>query len=347
MRAFVADVAGDTSRAIELASLADGLLAPSELMLKFLLPYIMGKAYRYQGKLDLAEKCARQGIEISRKAKSLFSMAGVMHELVLVSRLQGRLREASKLVDDFEALPKEPGDEGPTVKVLADRAEVERERGDLASAEATMATVLQNVHRWGLPSDMYFCHMMKCRIELSAGRPDSAAKDVEYADQLTRASMVYSSMFPSLEAERVRTLLARGMLPAARAWMEEYRFPDEGSRVNRELILMTRARVLTADGRAREALSSLASLAAEAEAGGRGGRLLEILVLQAAAFLAAGDGDAAGASLRRALVLAEPEGYCRVFLDEGEPIRTLLYRLAESREGLEPHLSDFARRLSR
>ena len=54
------------------------------------------------------------------------------------------------------------------------------------------------------------------------------------------------------------------------------------------------------------------------------GSLLEILVVQALAFQARGDNPQACASLERALTLAEPEGYVRLFVDEGEPMRLLM-----------------------
>src|SRR3989304_5000888 len=61
-----------------------------------------------------------------------------------------------------------------------------------------------------------------------------------------------------------------------------------------------------------------------AEEGGRKGSVVEILVLQAIAYHAQGNLPAALMSLQHALVLAEPEGYVRMFLDEGSSIMDLL-----------------------
>jgi LuxR family maltose regulon positive regulatory protein len=61
-----------------------------------------------------------------------------------------------------------------------------------------------------------------------------------------------------------------------------------------------------------------------AEEKARLGSTLEILLLQALAFSARGKEAAALAVLERALTLAEPEGYIRLFVDEGEPIVALL-----------------------
>jgi len=72
----------------------------------------------------------------------------------------------------------------------------------------------------------------------------------------------------------------------------------------------------------------------DAAACGRTGSLIEILVLAALADSAVGRRDQALGVLQQALVLAEPEGYARIFLDEGAPMHTLL---AENRSQLAHH----------
>ena len=69
--------------------------------------------------------------------------------------------------------------------------------------------------------------------------------------------------------------------------------------------------------------------------------MIEILVLQAFAHEARGDNPAALAPLEHALALAEPEGYVRVFVDEGMPMSQLLSEAAA--HGIMP---DYAARLS-
>ena len=57
-----------------------------------------------------------------------------------------------------------------------------------------------------------------------------------------------------------------------------------------------------------------------AEEGGRTGSAIEILILQALAHHMQGDISAALVPLERVLTLAEPEGYVRIFVDEGKPM---------------------------
>lgn len=63
---------------------------------------------------------------------------------------------------------------------------------------------------------------------------------------------------------------------------------------------------------------------AAAQQGQRAGSVIEILALQALASQARGNGPAALAALEQALTLAAPEGYVRLFLDEGPPMVALL-----------------------
>jgi LuxR family maltose regulon positive regulatory protein len=65
-------------------------------------------------------------------------------------------------------------------------------------------------------------------------------------------------------------------------------------------------------------------------AAGRHGRLIEVLVLQAMCLYMRRDEAAARDALLEALALAEPEGYVRIFADEGQPMAELLLGLRKS-----------------
>jgi LuxR family maltose regulon positive regulatory protein len=115
----------------------------------------------------------------------------------------------------------------------------------------------------------------------------------------------------------------------------------------REFEHITFARVLLAQARIKheeralgDALRLLNRLLKAAEAAERTGSTLEILVLLALAQQARGDACAGVELLQRALDLVEPEGYVRIFVDEGEPLTDLLQVVA--RDGV---AWDYARRL--
>ena len=137
--------------------------------------------------------------------------------------------------------------------------------------------------------------------------------------------------------------VALGRLAVALGWAREQGLSveDELSYL-REFDAITLARVLLAcyrSGRAEGSISGVVGLLARllkaAEEGGRKGSLIEIRILQAMAYHAQGRLPAALLPLQHALTLAEPEGYVRMFLDEGEEMRFLIsdFRLLISRKG--------------
>ena len=102
---------------------------------------------------------------------------------------------------------------------------------------------------------------------------------------------------------------------------------------------ITLARVLIAqyqndrmEGSIQAAMQLLERLLQAAEEGSRMGSVIEILVLQALAFQAQGSITHALVPLERALTLAEPEGFVRIFVDEGKSMAELLKRL-EAKDG--------------
>ena len=70
------------------------------------------------------------------------------------------------------------------------------------------------------------------------------------------------------------------------------------------------------------------------------GSVIEILVVQALAFQAQGNVSQALAFMERALALAEPEGYVRIFVDEGEPMRLLIEKLPRGQDKTFPGYVD-------
>jgi LuxR family maltose regulon positive regulatory protein len=83
-------------------------------------------------------------------------------------------------------------------------------------------------------------------------------------------------------------------------------------------------RVLIALDRADETLPLLERLLEAAQSMGRHGDEIRYLILRTLAFYAQGDNNSAMSSLNLALHQAKPEGYVRIFVDEGEAMAALL-----------------------
>jgi LuxR family maltose regulon positive regulatory protein len=160
---------------------------------------------------------------------------------------------------------------------------------------------------------------------------------------LDEAQHVYTGDFlPNVRpvpALKARLLAAQGQFGEALSWAREQGLSvDDDVSYRREFEHVTLARVLLssytahrAGASADEAARLLQRLLTAAEAGERAGSVIEILVLQALTQHARGDTPGALAPLERALTLAEPEGYVRVFVGEGPPMVALLRAVAKQR----------------
>jgi LuxR family maltose regulon positive regulatory protein len=162
-------------------------------------------------------------------------------------------------------------------------------------------------------------------IRQAAGDPAGALEAIGEAEH---GSPVPAGLLYPAPAQRARLLLAQGDVAAAARWTHESGLHAEDEpRYPREPGYLVLARVLLAQDRPAEALALLDRMHATAAAQARVGSLIEIGALRALGLAASGEEAAAVAALARALTLACPRGYVRVFADEGPPMAALLARL--------------------
>jgi LuxR family maltose regulon positive regulatory protein len=180
---------------------------------------------------------------------------------------------------------------------------------------------------------LLFGHSLRAQLHLAEGDLAAARAAVEQAQRLAHGDDL-AYMAAVLEGLQARLDVAQGDVAAATRWARSHRWTgrDEPDRV-REAEQMGVAWVLIATAssagpeRGRDlhkVTSVLARLLEAAEAAGRSESAIKFRALQATAFQARDDLQSALSALERALSLAEPEGYVRTFVDQGEPMARLL-----------------------
>jgi LuxR family transcriptional regulator, maltose regulon positive regulatory protein len=142
------------------------------------------------------------------------------------------------------------------------------------------------------------------------------------------------TLFNPVPSQRARLLLAQGDVRAAAQWTTAAGLsPDDQPDYPREPAYLVLARVLLARNDPGPALALLQRLLEAAASQGRTGSIIEIQALRALAQAARGDHAAALGALTEALTLACPQGYVRVFADEGGPMHALLAQLSAAQPG--------------
>jgi LuxR family maltose regulon positive regulatory protein len=176
----------------------------------------------------------------------------------------------------------------------------------------------------------YRWHLAQARLKESGGDLEAALVLLDEAKRVYVKTVVPDTR--PIEALKAKVYLKQGRLARAQDWARarELSADDEISYLG-EFEHLILARVLMAEYQSRQgrrsflgAIGLLERLLKAAEAQGRTGSVIEILVAQALAHQSQGNLPLALASLERALTLAEPEGYVRLFVDEGKPMRLLI-----------------------
>jgi LuxR family maltose regulon positive regulatory protein len=340
LRAWVKRSQGDLVQAIDLSHEALELLTEEHVFALCLNLVSLAGALRYVGDTAQAVQVLTDCIPLCQAAGNSLGVMADTYDLAELRVMQGQLHLAKEVLGEALEWAAEQGVQQmpATSMVYVKLGDVLREQNDLQSAEDHLLAGIE-LSAGGLAVVTGQAYLSLARLKQARGDATGASKALQRAEQAVRGWET-PEIAADMAAHRARLWLAQGDLPAANRWMRQ-----SGILTNREPIylhefeLLTLARVLIAQGSAQrdeqtlhEARELLEHLQQEAEAGGRMGRVMEVLMLQALTLSqksvkgqARGGADNALDALSRALTLAEPEGYVRMFVDEGAPMARLLY----------------------
>jgi LuxR family maltose regulon positive regulatory protein len=293
---------------------------------------ILGLASWTNGDLAAAHRMYGEGMAHLQQAGNIADTIAGAITLADIRIAQGRLREAMRTYERGLQLAMAPG--APVLRGAADMhagmSELYRERNDLPGATQHLLRSTELGEHTGFPQHPYRRRVALARIREIEGDLDDALDLLHEAERLYMSD--FSPNVRPVAAFKTRVWVAQGRLGEALDWTRERGLSVEDDlSYLREFEHLTLARVLLAryqndqtDHPMHEAIGLLERLLQAAEAGERTGSVIEILVVQALAYQTRGDLPAALGPLHRALRLAEPAGYVRIFVDEGPPMALLL-----------------------
>jgi LuxR family maltose regulon positive regulatory protein len=340
--ANIARYSGNVSRYVSLGQQAYELLPESNLMLRATAG--MQAAYTYLVNGDVTPTIEKK----VRFAVTAASTSGypLVHfrSLTMLARLQvlqGRMRDAALTYE--EAGRATPGTQ--VLQVLTASAtycfglaDLLREWNRLDDAERLLSQGMELVRgkKSSFADDILLGYLTQVRLQYALGAYGEALATVDAFIYLADTRHFVPQLQATAAALRVHIALTMGNLAEALHWAVENGLSRNDAELSylREREYLTLVRVSIAQGREEPAgqsfedtLHLLDRLLQEAEAKARLSSVLEILILQALVLHARGDRASAHSTLKRALELAEPEGYIRLFVDEGTPMQTLLRQI--------------------
>ncbi len=301
-------------------------------------------SYLSNGNVTVAiERCGEEAVGLVQSAGNLSIATRSITNLARMRVLQGRLRQAlatyevvAQKVPQPEVLRALPS--GPSYYFGV--GEIWREWNDLDKAEEYLTEGIAAVEERTItdPPIITLGYTSLARLLQARGEYSQAFALLEQFADLARERAFLPYVLAQGAAVQAQIALAQGNSRAAIHWAEGCaRSVHDEPNYLYEREYLTLARVCIAQRHSapqssflQNVLHLLERLLQDAEAKARMHSAIEILVLKALALQASSDLSSALNALRHALFLAKPEGYARIFLDEGAPILTMLAEIGKA-----------------
>jgi LuxR family maltose regulon positive regulatory protein len=342
LRAFMAQEQGDLAHATELSREALKHLDEDDQQLRSILEMNLGDICAVMGDLTSARRHLNSSIRAGQAAGNYFAALGAFSRLAELDTIQGQLHQAAKTYRQAIQLGIEWGGGKPmpgTGRAHVGLAQVLYEWNDLDGADECLTEGIRLSELCGEQEVVMEGSLTLARLRQAQGMTGAAIEALRRVEAFARreSGIPYANRVSSCQA---RLFLAQGDLVAALSWVDTQEsalevpdFPDfrfEEPRLTKVRVWIAQAyhQGSARGGSAGITFNYLNHLLSAAEAGGRVGNMIEILILSALASRVLGDVDQALNSLLQALSLAEPGGYMRLFVDEGPPMTRLLYEAA-------------------
>jgi LuxR family maltose regulon positive regulatory protein len=342
--AMLARERGDAERTAEFAQQALTHLTDADRTLRFSAEYSLAVADWLRGRLVEAEQ-ALTALLTEQRAAGAHYLAPLYRDLGQVQHARGHLGAALRTYQNVWGIASQADRPLPIAGIAqVGMAEVLYERGELDAAldHATQGVALSRQFGWA--RQLVASLAILVRIRQAQGNRAGALAAMREAQQVQLSPAVVGLLNP-LPALRARLALADGQVSEAARWVQECGLDaDDEPSYPREPEYLVLARLLLAQQAPNRALGLLERLHTLAAAQGRTGSVIEVRTFQALALHASGDQAAALAALAEALALGAPEGYLRVFVDEGPPMAALLRQLLVGRRQGQVALAEAAPR---
>jgi LuxR family transcriptional regulator, maltose regulon positive regulatory protein len=328
IRAAVAGLRGEPALAMDLSRRATELLTEGNQFLSCIIAASRGFAYRSRGEVDAAIGAFAEAAALSRSVGATYVALLADKHLAELRMVQGRLRAAADVCRQALELVAERGKRLPASSAAhVGMGKLLREWNELDAATGHLREGIELGERGGNVEIVLDGHLTLARVKEARGDHLGAAGELETARRLAERQEA-GRWVASVSAWQATLWAKQGDRWAASRWLAECGLSvEEDLGYLREFEHITLARVLLTLDEHDDAARLLERLLGAAEAGGRAGRVVEVLVLESLLFSARNDEPRALDALRRALARAEPEGYIRTFVDEGAPMAAMLKRL--------------------
>jgi LuxR family transcriptional regulator, maltose regulon positive regulatory protein len=299
----------------------------------------LGTVFIVRGQLTEATTVLEDALASAIVDGSATWIASIGYRLGMLYEMMGQLHNVTRIAREILQLA--------TGKVFLTQAtayiflgNVEYERNNLEAAERSFKLAVASCEEANLLKEidpyMHFLlgHLQLARIQFIRKDKTGACQSLDKIAGYLSRNWVGAEVLPVVKGEYALLMHSLGDETAGRQWLEAFPPPEQSEQMLlRQFISLnpshhlTYTKMLLCFQRWQEAEQLVKNQQARAEQQGRTGNLIQWLTLRALLYQAQSETSQALSAITRAVSLAEPGGYIRLFLDAGAPLLALLYRL--------------------
>jgi LuxR family maltose regulon positive regulatory protein len=322
LRAIAARGRGDGVQAISYGAQALQLLPEDALLERSTATSALAEGYQLNGEVVAARRVLADARSLREQADNIPSILGDSIARGDLLIMQGKLREAT---DVYAPVPEAAGEwQYFAIQALIGLGNIAYECNELDKAETHLERAITLARKTRDAVLLARASLVRARVIQACG--DAKRTSEAWASALMLAQECgYTGLVEQARAYQVRGWLQHGWREEAIQWQKDSSFAhDAPPSYLQEVLALTLVRCLLAQGETSEALGILERWRRHARVQERTGSEMEMLMLSALAYAKQGKAEQAVQLLQQALLLASPEGYIRVFVDEGVPMIALL-----------------------
>lgn len=323
---IVARRQGDNAAALRLSQLALSQLDQQDRNWRAVALVTMGTAATSLAKLEDARCYLTEAYSLSQSTRCVTPGLVSAAALARVNVELGQLRMASEICQSTLETVEDHGDGQPLSAselywVLGD---VHREWNDLESASCYLQRAISLGRQFNSTRTLVRSYLLLAQITQAQNDYQGASSLLRKAQRLSNEYLA-AEFEPDVSAYQARLWLKQNKLDLALCWAQGRRTsehtPDYCAHSAESLI---QAHLLIAQRKTSEAIQLLQEMEARSRASQRHRCALSALVLLSLAHQSAGNEGEALAAIGEALAFGEPEGFIRLFADEGPAMEELL-----------------------
>jgi LuxR family maltose regulon positive regulatory protein len=349
-RAWVAAIQGDIAQTIELSQQALNLLPDESLFIRGIVTGSLGLVHTWNGNIGPALQAFTEAARIGQQTGNLIITVLALVRLSQLTLMQGQLHRSKTFIDQALVLAVDGQNQPRPIAGMAfiGLGWLFLAWNDLERAQHNLIAGVELASKWS-EIGSFQGHIGLALVKQAQGDPDGANEAMQTARQLAVNFDAVEIDDIVVAAYQAYVWILQGNTGAALRWVEERELALSkverlAKKVNGDetdqktdktstplvaaLEYITLARLHLAQNQPADALAVLKPLLQKAEAADWIWYVIEILLLQAVAYREQGNTSQALQSLERALALAEPGDFVRVFLDAGPSMNKLLQQAA-------------------